>query len=61
VIYRITKGQNRVNGGEIYRIYRVEGETAIYLDGTSSLEHAREIVQRLANPVPELTVEEHQA
>ena len=56
--FRITFGSNLCDGSDIYRIYRIDGETAIYMDGALSIESAREKVQRLMSPKPEVTVEE---
>jgi hypothetical protein len=56
--YRISLGINSFDGTDIYRVYRVEGETQVLLDGASTLDRARGIVERLKNPKQEVTVEE---
>jgi hypothetical protein len=58
VKYRITLGQNRYDGGPIYRIYRIEGEICVYLEAAGTEEKAREFVYRLMNPEPEVTITE---
>jgi len=59
--FRINQGQNSCDGSVIFRIYRVDGEVSIYVHSEGTLEKARETVQRLANPQPEIMIEEHEA
>ena len=56
--YRINLGQNHCDGSPIYRIYRGEGEAWILITSDATLDGARDKVYRLANPQPEVTIEE---
>lgn len=56
--YRINEGQSSLDGSVIYRVYRVEGDVAIYMHAEGTLDKAREWVERMRNPKPEVTVAE---
>ena len=56
--YRIALGENSLDGSPIYRIYRVDGDTSIYCNSAGTEDKAREMVHRLMNPQPEVTIAE---
>jgi hypothetical protein len=55
--YQITEGKT-ASGNPIFRIYRIEGEVKILLDGESTLDRARTNVHNRISPSAEVTVEE---
>jgi hypothetical protein len=56
--FRITQGTNSVDGSKIYRVYRMEGDTQIYLTASGTLENAHQQVTRLMNPQPEVIIQD---
>jgi hypothetical protein len=59
--YRIKQGTNSLDGLPIFRIYRFEGETEMYLAAAATMDKAHEMLQRMMNPIPEVTVAEFDA
>lgn len=58
--YRIMEGQNTSTGDPMYYVYKSVdgGDTWVLMDGSSYLETARKMVERLRNPVPQKVIEE---
>jgi hypothetical protein len=57
--FRITKRQNLISGDPIHYVYKSEdGNSWTLVDGTTKLEDARKMVERLLNPVAEKVIEE---
>jgi hypothetical protein len=57
--FRITERQNLLSGEPIHYIYKsVDGSSWTLVDGTTKLEDARKMVERLLSPVAEKVIEE---
>lgn len=59
--YQIREGQNSIDGSPIFRVYKIDAETAICMGALGTLKEANAYVERARNPKAEVIVAEYDA